>query len=248
MRKLDHSQFVAIMSTCEQASALIARGLAEVHHLAGQGPDEFLVLHDLAAGVERLVKAVLWSEHWIRTGAPLSSRELKREFGHDIRTAVRSITERCFPSDYLERSAAKVDVEWLKNDARLALILDILADFGSGGRYFDLDVAGGSAEYGTDSSPSDRLDQLVNLISNTELGVRDALFSGTAEGIRTFHRSVQREMKSDLERLTRALARLFTIGPLREIAHYPSVSLTRFLFLSDDVLGTRDYRREGAPH
>lgn len=235
------------MSTCEQAAALIARGLAEVHHLSGQGPDEFLALHDLAAGVERLAKAVLWSENWIRTGTPLTTRELKREFGHDIRTAIRTITERCFPEDYLRRPAALADREWLRADERLALVLDLLADFGSGGRYFDLDVAAGSVEYGTDPSPSDRLDQLADAIASADPKVREAQFSATPEGYRTFHRMVQREIKADVERLTRALARLFTIGPLSAIPHHPSAALSKFLFLADDALGTREYRRDGPP-
>jgi hypothetical protein len=235
------------MSTCEQAAALIARGLAEVHHLSGQGPDEFLALHDLSAGVERLAKAVLWSEHWVRTLAPLTTRALKQEFGHDIRSAIATITQRCFPADYLARPAAVADLDWLRSDARLALILDLLADFGSGGRYFDLDVAGGSAEYGTDSSPSDRLDELANVIAEADPQVRTAQFDASPEGYRLFHSAVQREIKADIERLARALARLFTIGPLSAIPYHPSAVLSKFLTITDEALGHREYRQAGPP-
>jgi hypothetical protein len=52
---------------------------------------------------------------------------------------------------------------------------------------------------------------------------------------------LRRELTSTLERFARALARLFTIGRLGDLARQNMACVTEFLMIRDDELGTRVY-------
>jgi hypothetical protein len=232
---------MALLSTFQQASALIRRGLAEAHHLSGEGADEFLPLQDLASGIERLCKGVLWSQHWVATGQPVATRDLKKRFGHNIVEAVDKIADATFPPDYTARPAIAEDQRFVRTDPVLRELLGVLADFGSGGRYFDLDVAGGTAEYGRDVSPTDRLDALAELVCSLHPELDRARFQPSPEGFRAFHAGFQRVIRITVEKFTRAMARLFTLGPLKGLGAFVTPALTPFLVLMDSDLGSRSY-------
>jgi hypothetical protein len=176
-----------------------------VEHLTlGAPPEQFLALHDLAAGIERLCKGVIWIGEYTTTGAQLTTQDFRELFRHNISQAMTRIPARCFPPDYRATPIGRDDYNFLTTDPLLFDLLDLLSNFGSGGRYFDLDVVGGSASYGSGLSPSDRLDDIANDLMNGDPALRAAVEAGSPEGERQFQAALIRSIRETLVRLVKS--------------------------------------------
>ena len=152
---------------------------------------------------------------------------------------LNQITRHCFSDTYLARiPAAKTDITFLRTDPKLSAIVRILSDFGQSARYYNLNVV--LAERDPGPSPDDEWQELEMEILQEDPSWKRRI--GDPQESDSIHRQINTALTIQCEKLSRALARLFTIGGLGSQANQISGHTHHFLFLMDDQLGTTDYQ------
>lgn len=228
---------LALLLELETAIGLLKHGLAALESLGAANDFYHLPLLHLANGSERLCKCVLILDCELRTGALPTQRQLKA-FGHDVEELASTVVDACYPASYLVRPAAVSDKTFLERDPTIHAVLACLADFGKGGRYYDLDTICGS-QSGAEP-PEYAWQRLESRIARNDPALQADPSQPGAAG--DPDADVSKHMKVAIERFARALCRLFTIGPLRSEGRRFSGILSCFLSLMDDDLGATDYR------
>ncbi len=239
-REFDTRQAVLLGAEIYDAVRLIEAGLAGIQRIDGVNDFYHAPILLLSTGFERLLKTILllkWKEGCGDVGPERPDIPIDRS-GHSIRVLLGSVIARCYKAQNPPLAPALADDQtFLESDATLGVLVDILTSFGSGGRYFYLDVARGKNREG--SSPQDRwqkleLDLLVaNGMTLKQLRMRSS---------QSLYGEVNSVLLPTIERFARALARLFTMGPLGESGRMYSGVVGIFLNLRNDELGTRQYR------
>lgn len=218
---------------------MIRVGLRELQGIDGANDFYHLPLLTLANGFERYMKVILCLHEVEQSGRfPSRSQLLEGRKGHDLSHLLQRIVNECFSPRYVERiPVGSEDVAYLRDNERLRKIVELLSRFGQAARYYHLDVILGE-EPGTDS-PEDEWSALEMEILETRPELIQALGEpGTIDHVFEY---LRRELTATLERFARALARLFTIGRLGELARQNMAIVTEFLLIRDDELGTRPY-------
>lgn len=173
----------------------------------------FMIL--LSAGLERLMKIVISLHTFKVSGRFLSNSDLKK-LSHklgDLRTRVIS---ECFTAQYLSKSVAQEDLDFLTKDKLLGEMLDVLSDFAQRDRYIYLNGIDEPEKVG--QTPESRWDRLKD---STRQGNEDLVIC--------------------LEKFVRALARILTLAELEDTAHVSSPALHIFLEISTKHPGERKY-------
>ncbi len=194
----------------------------------------------LASGFERLMKTVICCHHLKATGEfPGRDAFPSGRRGHDLVWLLSQVTHKCFSDDYLcGVPAARIDIEFLRNDAKLRRIVQVLSDFGQSARYYNLNVVLGSDDPG--SSPDDECQKLEMEILQEDPSWPQRI--GESSQSDAVHRQINAKLTVQCEKLARSLSRLFTIGGLGEVAKQISPHTHHFLNLMDDQLGTTNYK------
>ena len=217
---------------------LIKSGFGQLQQLDGANDFYHMPLLTLSTGFEHFLKVILCFRHLEKTGDfPKPSEIPSGRQGHDLELLLKKVRKECFLAQYVESiPAAKTDLAYLESDELLRLF-KVLGRFGQAARYYNLDVILGKKPT-TDSPESEweRLETAV-LISRPEL-LRE--FEGNPNSGRVF-RVIGAEVVARLERLARALARLFTIGKIGAEAKHYSPYVDGFLQLRDKKLGKTEY-------
>ena len=217
---------------------LIKSGLGQLQQLDGVNDFYHLPLLTLSSGFERFLKVILCFRHLEKTGDfPKPSEIPSGRQGHDLELLLKKVREECFLAQYVESiPAAKTDLAYLESD-NLLPIFKALGRFGQAARYYNLDVVLGRKP-ATDSPESEweSLETAI-LVSRPEL-LKE--FEGTPNSGRVL-RIIGAEVVARLERLARALARLFTIGKIGAEAKRYSPYVDGFLHLRDKELGKTEY-------
>jgi len=221
------------------AVSLLKYGLRELNRVDGANDFYHPPLLLLASGFERLLKVIICCHH-LATKARFPDRRAfpKGRKGHNLAILLDTVTQNCFSDSYLARiPAAEQDILFLRKDAQLKRIVEILSDFGQGARYYNLNVVLGEADPGP--CPDDEWQKLeMEMLQEDpswETKIRDPKQSDA------IYRQINNRLTAHCERLARSLSRLFTIGGLGELARQISGHTYHFLTLMDQQLGTTDY-------
>jgi hypothetical protein len=230
---------VHLILELDDAIGLVKAGLHELQRIDGANDAYHELLMSLSNGLERLMKVVLCYQERQSTGTFPSSAQWRRgASGHDLEALLGHILKECFTSSYTDRiPAARVDAHVLKSNQRLRRIVRILSDYGKGGRYHNLD---GATTGGSDNqSPEAQWMRLEMEIHHERSGWEEELQDGS--GLGRVYRRVNKELVVGVELLVRALARLFTLGPLGEEGKRASPPVLSFVGLLDEDLGDTSY-------
>lgn len=223
------------------AMRLLKTGLRELNRITGATDFFHLPILLLASGFERLMKTVICC-HGLETTGDYPDRGVlpKGKRGHDLVWLLDRVTQRCFSDAYLERiPAARTDIEFLRNDQKLAKIVRILSDFGQSARYYNLNVVLGEADPGP--SPNDEWQKLeMEVLQEDPSWVSRIADPKQSDAV---HRQINTELTVQCEKLARSLSRLFAIGGLGAQAKQISPYTFHFLGLMDEQLGKTDYEK-----
>jgi hypothetical protein len=110
--------------------------------------------------------------------------------------------------------ALSEDLDYIKNDKDLETLIGLLSEFGKFARYYNLNVITGEINPGIDIKAAWEEYETKIVLNDKEL----------------------------LKKLTRALARQFTLGRLGKLAQQNSPIIYDFLMLRDEQIGNTDYR------
>jgi hypothetical protein len=219
---------------------LLRTGLRELQELDGANDVYHLLLLALANGFERLMKVVLSLDaHTESSGFPKDGGFFPTT--HDLNCLLSKVTDRCFSDKYLEQiAAARTDFEFLRHDEQLKEMVHILSDFGKAkaARYYHLDVVLG------ENPSTDSPEQKWAKLEKTILREKPALSRRLEEDPELLDQAfdeINQELVASLERFTRALVRLFTLGELGDLAKRHTGLVGDFLYLRDKDLGKRRY-------
>lgn len=220
---------------------LLKAGLRELNRMTGATDFFHFPILLLASGFERMMKTVICCHHLETTGDYPDRRVFpKGKRGHDLVWLLGQITRRCFSDEYLARTpAASADIQFLRNDPKLAKIVRILSDFGQSARYYNLNVVLGESDPGP--SPDEEWQRL-----ELEVLQEDPFWASRIADPKqsnAVHRQINTELTVQCERLARSLSRLFTLGGLGAQAQQISPHTFHFLGLMDHQLGKTDYEK-----
>jgi hypothetical protein len=125
----------------ERGVALLERGIAaqRAFHI-GESP-RFLILIDLAGGLERMLK-IAWALARLQSGAGWpSAREMQRA-SHGILGLLDAVAG-LYPAEFLRIPDARWARDFLSTDLFFRQGVTILNDFAQQGRYYHVDLLGG---------------------------------------------------------------------------------------------------------
>jgi len=130
---------VSLVNELMTAIGLLEHGLAGLQAIDAANDFYQLPLLLLANGSERLCKCVLILKHQVDAMQFPDQATLKK-WGHDVEVLTSLIVEACYPDEYLRKPIAVEDHMFLRSDPLLREVVSCLSHYGSGGRYYDLDV------------------------------------------------------------------------------------------------------------
>ena len=234
---LDSERFLAFVFETETAVALLGEGIGHIALWDGGDDRRIVALHLLAQGYERFLKVTHAVNRLSTEGALPTSRQLRREFGHVLTDLLDEIVAACRDdSTFISRPAIQDDMDFLAADQHWREILDILSDLGSGGRYHDLDtMLDGTSAW---DSPLDRWKALEMAYWRTDPKWQQLMVSDPASFQRQWYPALSAKQTETLQRASRAIARMWTLGPAQPHAQRLTGVIGRFLFIMNDDLGT----------
>ncbi len=213
---------------------LIERGLGELQ-LIDMSNDFYLpAFLFLSGGLERLMKCIICLLQFEQNGTFPSKGELQRR-GHDLEALLAEVADTCF-AKLDGRTAIEADAIYLRSDEDMRDTVRILSRFGASARYYNLDVAAGA-----DPSVESPADEWARMESEI-VAARPELVEDLANPTAPIYDKVNPELVGRIERVARALCRLFTLGPLGKRGGEMLPYIGSFLYLLDEEIGQRDYR------
>ena len=163
---------VALVNELMTAIGLLKHGLAGLQTIDAANDFYQLPLLLLANGSERLCKCVLLLKHEAEHGQ-FPSQSFLKTWAHDVQTLTESIRQSCYPTEYLKRQVAVEDQAFLGTDPLLREAIACLSYYGSGGRYYDLDVICGAQLAG--ESPESAWQSLEMAIAQGDATMKEML-------------------------------------------------------------------------
>lgn len=234
-------QRLNLIQELDLSVSIIESGLAALQASRPYKTRHFVFLMLLSSGVERLLKVILHLHAVHTTGQFLTTDERKRRDlrdawnRHDLVRLCAEAVAVCFTPEYLKRPVAVEDRDFIRQDATMTRMLELLADFARHDRYVFMD---GIAEPGTTSEwPDRRWGELESL--TLPQGEYARLVLDHRHDLAKQH--ANRALVACLERFLRALARLFTLSELGSDGRMVSTAASRYWRLSDQDLGTTRY-------
>ena len=230
----DH-QKLGVIQEFRTAYGLVKYGLGALQTIDGANDFYHPPFLLLASGLERVCKCVLAFKHLADNGT-LPSVSTFKDWGHDVVRLLRDVADTCFSKRYLRCAAARADIGFLQNDAVLREVISCLAYYGAQGRYDDLNLLAGA----TPDVPlaQERWDALEMAIMREDPNWSERIVDPSDD----MYPEINRRIVATIEKLARALTRLFTIGRVHDDAKRFLSLGDSFLLIHDDKLGTTDYR------
>jgi len=232
-------QNLALLKELETAIKLLQIGCREVQSIDGANDFYHLAMLTLANGFERFMKVIICLHILESTGSyPTKPPWRQGKEGHNLLFLFNKVVEDCFPDDYVTQiPAATADIQYLRSNNRLREIVGLLSDFGQAARYYNLDLVMGL--YPKGNSPDDAWALLEMAILKEDPNWEDNFQKDT--DLSKSYQEINHTIVSAMERLARALSRLFTLGGLGAQALQFSGTVYPFLMLWDDQLGNTRY-------
>jgi hypothetical protein len=164
----------------------------------------------------------------------LSVKEFK-DLGHNLIDLRDDIVTRCFTLPYLNRQFAQEDLDYLKNNEAINKMFSMLSDFARGGRYIYLDAISDPTNVG--DAPEMLWEELGKSLVEPDWGslLKD-------DNLEKWDEEINRNCIIHLERLFRALSRLFVWGVLGSKGKVYQAKLREFWAMDDSELGTVKYQ------
>lgn len=232
--KSSPAQKLALINATETAVFEIVEGLIALNSMSAANDFAHLPMQLLAQGFERLLKVAWALCRLAATGALPSVKEAKDEMGHDVVRLTDGVVELCKESGHADSSpAARDDVRFMEQDDQLRKLLELMANFGSAGRYYDID-AFLEQERPAERDPREAWNDLESTILRQHPEWEARL--GTAEFGAFFQEALNPELTEALQRFARSIARLFTLGPASGAGKHLTGVFGSFLFLRDEDL------------
>lgn len=229
------AQKFALIEELNNVSRLLELGVAEIHGLSGSNDFHHGALQLLAQGYERLVKCTIVAALAARGEALPDRKQIGRDWGHkltDVHFKMIELVESV--REYANRPAVTEDLEFMRQDADLLALLDLLGNFAGGGRYFDLDTVLGFNDGSPDMAPSRIWSELESRFWD-RVSEGDAITDLAGDEV---HRRIGLAIVAVLDRYSRAIARMWHLGALGPgSAAYAVGSLSRINVLTDARLG-----------
>lgn len=231
----DITKDFCLLDELDTAHKLIVAGLGDLQEI-DMGNDFYHLPHQLlASGLERLMKCYICLVHEARNGSYPNTPYMKN-LGHDLSRLSETIEDSFFAMNDIPQ--LKDDHSFLKNDELLKSILHILSKFGKLGRYHNLNVV-----TGMQALPIDPREEWEAMESRIE-DMTPYLGAGATEVLmRDYYPRVNSQIIAKLERFIRAIAMQFTLGQHGGKLQQYSVTFTTFRNITNEKLGTTDYRR-----
>jgi len=240
--RLSPKASLSLANELRTAVGLLKYGLGSLQAIDMANDFYHLPLLLLASGLERLCKCVLLLQYYV-SHSRFPPRDWLKERGHNLTRLIDEVARKCYPEEALLCQALGQDREFITSDPIVTRLIQILEQFGSGGRYHDLDAICGERQEGP--SPEQEWQELEMTIVRNDPALNaklEELQRGNIQCMRTLYPEINSCLQATLERLIRALCRLFTLNPvLRGQGRKFSPQLHDFLFLRDEVLGINNY-------
>ena len=193
----------------------------------------------LSSGFERLMKCIMCLKYYKENKIFPSLKKIKGNTnGHDLMYLKNKVIKDCISKSItFTKEVTKKDYEYISNDKNLDKLIEVLSKFGQYSRYYNFDIVIGKG------SPKDNVE--VNW-QNYELElIKDRMDLITAYKKNEYiaYEYINNQIIIKLEKFARALVRQFTLGDLGNEAKTYTGVIDPFLFLKDDELGKRDYKK-----
>ena len=232
----DLTKFICLLEELKTSRKLIQAGFGGLQEI-DMGNDFYHLPHQLmASGFERFMKCYITLVYQGRTGSYPDVQYLK-QLGHDLEVLLETIRTDFYGGK--SRPLVQEEFDFITNDLILKECIRILSLFGRKGRYYNFDIVAGSQD-----NPINPEEEWECLEARIEDGTP---FLNDPERLyRDYYPRVHSQLIAKLERFIRAIARQFTIGDHADQSgklSAASVEYMEFQMLSDEKLGTIDYRR-----
>jgi hypothetical protein len=230
----DLRRTLALTEEVRLAVALLESGLSHLQKIDLANDFYHLPILELASGLERLLKCLLCIERRHATHYFPTRQELPHT--HDLGSLLEVVARTCFAREYVnEYPAGRDDLAFIRGNPVLREVLMILSEFGEGNRYHDLDTVLGQPRGDSPEAAWQRMELAIL----SDQGRIDSLSEPMA--IESLYDVVNVRLVALLERLIRALARLFTLADLGDIAKAQTGNIASFLGIRDNQLGQHTY-------
>lgn len=237
-------QMLAIDQELRNAIRLIRSGLGQLQ-LTERHSADFLHLPmlTLASGFERYFKVTLCFDILAKTKSfPTIDQIFQGKKGHHLVNLLNAVCTNCFRDSYLESIPVATVDQHFAQSTEVGRFVSLLSDFGQADRYYFLDVVLANTRSVT-KDPERAWKALASIIAHEDPTLAKSILDIAAtENLQT---EITTRIIIVLERLARAIARLYTIGKMGTAAQQHSSHLHDFLFLRDEELGTKNYSAFG---
>lgn len=221
----------AIIEELDAAIPMIRSGLESLVQTPNRPRNLDVAMQSLAPGFERLLKLT-----YILAGAHLRGERpdwrVLKGHSHDLCGLLDSLVELVAEDEgYSARSVVVEDIEFMRSNEGLRSLLEVLSHFGQYGRYRRIDDLVKEQRVGADGEPSRRWEEIEQELVWGRSDVEEIIDSMDLLTPATF------ETTAILQRLARAITRIWTFGALGEEnqIHYGVLSV--FGRLDDDDFG-----------
>lgn len=233
---LTTDQLFSLADETETAIALLDEGIGVIAEWDGGEDRRIRGLFSLSQGFERLLKLtmtlILYGE-----GAQPSGDHFKKKYRHRLLPLLDDVLDKArADADLMQRQALREDIDFCASDKHLRGMFDIFGEFGTGGRYHNLDVLLDGSSPADD--PMRRWEALEAAIHDEDPKWYRLMESDPALWSERWYPHLAAVQIATLQRAARFLARLWTLGPARVDGQRFSGRLRRFLFLANDQLAT----------
>ena len=232
----DTTKFLCLCEELETSRELIKAGFGSLQEIDMSNGFYHLPHQLMASGFERLMKCYISLVYEGEKGL-YPDKKYMIELGHDLEALLDKICTEFYGGK--TRPFVQEEFGFITTDQTLKKCLRILSLFGKQGRYYNLNIVAGSSQI-----PINPKEEWESLEASIEDGTP---FLHDNESLyRDYYPRVHSRLIARMERLTRAIARQFTIGDHADQygrLRQASVVYTDFRNLRDEELGTIDYRR-----
>ena len=213
---------------------LIKSGLVFLQRNKLYKQNQFVYLLLLSNGLERLFKIVLYLHVLDTESRHLSISDFKR-IGHDLESLINEIKSRCFTQPYIQKPFAADDLEFLENDNDFLRMLHILSEFARKDRYIYMDGISDPSSFR--ESP----EMLWEEFQRDTLPSQDLPTTLAEECVEQYADKMNQSAVIYIEKLLRAVARLFIFNVLGSQGRQYSIWMKEFSKHNDNDLGTTIY-------
>jgi hypothetical protein len=235
---------LSLINETDTAMLLLDEGIRVFETWDGGADRRVLGLHLCAQGFERFLKLTIALVTYCKHGTLPTAKSIRVAYGHRLLPLLKVLIEEVeHESDFVSRPAISDDLDFLRSDAHLRRIFEILSDFGTHGRYHDLDVLlHGPSRI---ESPLDRWNALETDLHHADVAMVRVMCDNPGVWSQVWHPQLARLQVAQLQRTARAIARVWTLGPAAPEGKRLVAYLGRFLYLTDDQLAVCPTRWQG---